>query len=751
MFARLAALIGAADTLKGQLIRGGAGSVIAQVAGRIATLALGIVVARSLGTQGYGVYSFAMALLTLLMVLAGLGMPNLLVREVASSEVWQDWPNLRGIIVRSTQLVFIWSAILSTAGTAIVLAGYEVNNASQKYTMLFMLWTLPLAALTNTLIAPLRGLRHVITSQIIELFYRPALLLGVVCVLIIMLPGDPKPEQVMAAQIVVYTAILTITLYFLIKVLPIPVKDCRPTYQTLNWITGALPFTMIAGIGLINNQTDIVMLGMFLPSEEVGIYRVAVHGAVLVAFGLDAINSVITPYFARLYTQGDMKRLQNLVTLSARVILAISLPTALILIFAGKHIITFVFGVNFARAHTPMTVLAIGQLVNATMGSVTSLLNMTGHERYVAKTLVFTAGINIILNIALIPHFGMVGSAVATAISLSLWNIILYVIVKKKRALFLPLSLLKPSKYAMKSPNFFIIGAPKCGTTSMAEWLSDHDQVYMSQQKEPDYFNTDHRNPWRPKNLAEYNELFKHAKSKHLIVGEASVHYLSSEQAVPNILKYCPSAKFLVMLRNPVDLAYSLYDQMLFSQYENITNFSRAWDLQEARAQGKQIPRECKEAKYLQYGEMCRLGSQMKRLYERVSRESVHVVIFDDLKENPKHEYEKVLDFLKLTNDYPADFKIHNKAKERNSVALARMVQWGGAVKRRLNINTRFGILNAIDRNNARNRTRPTLDNDTRLLLSRYFRSDIELLGTILQRDFFHWVKTGQQAGRCLP
>ncbi|MBA7669784.1 hypothetical protein ES703_77918 [subsurface metagenome] len=103
---------------------------------------------------------------------------------------------------------------------------------------------------------------------------------------------------------------------------------------------------------------------------------------------------------------------------------------ALTFIFAGGAIAGWVFGPEFTQSHTPLAILAVGQLVNAGMGSVGFLLNMTGHERDVARTLLITAGLNILLNLALIPPFGMAGAASATAVSLALWNFILYQLVK---------------------------------------------------------------------------------------------------------------------------------------------------------------------------------------------------------------------------------------------------------------------------------------------------------------------------------
>jgi hypothetical protein len=109
----------------------------------------------------------------------------------------------------------------------------------------------------------------------------------------------------------------------------------------------------------------------------------------------------------------------------------------------------------------------------------------------------------------------------------------------------------------LRKPNFFIIGAAKCGTTSLSVWLGGHPQIFMSSMKEPHFFNNDDRQAIRT--LDDYEALFWSATEEHIAIGEASVWYLSSADAVPAILQYQPEAKFIVMLRNPVEMAPALH------------------------------------------------------------------------------------------------------------------------------------------------------------------------------------------------
>ena len=127
----------------------------------------------------------------------------------------------------------------------------------------------------------------------------------------------------------------------------------------------------------------------------------------------------------------------------------------------------------------------------------------------------------------------------------------------------------------MKKPNFFIIGAPKCGTTSMASWLSEHPSIYMSPVKEPHHYSGDF-NYGDYRDLNKYLSLFKEANESHIAVGEASAWYLNSKKAIFNIEAENPNAKYIVLLRNPVEMAPSLHQQLIFSGKEDIKNFEEA-------------------------------------------------------------------------------------------------------------------------------------------------------------------------------
>jgi hypothetical protein len=292
---------------------------------------------------------------------------------------------------------------------------------------------------------------------------------------------------------------------------------------------------------------------------------------------------------------------------------------------------------------------------------------------------------------------------------------------------------------AFCKPNFFIIGAPKCGTTSLAAWLAAHPRVYMSPIKEPSYFSTDirHSRTWTEKH---YEELFQDTTGNHLAIGEASTDYLFSKLAVPNILAYSPNARFIVLLRHPAELAYSLQQEDLFHLIEDVTDFEESWNLQSERERGKYIPAACTDHKFLLYGPRCLLGEQMERLYSQVREDRVHVLLLDDLRKDPRHEYLRVLRFLGVPDDGRIEFPVLNQAKVRRSRLLLRLAKTLGSLKLAMGFRKSRGYLNRFVKWNTRTTLRKPLRPEFQKQLDDYFASDIVKLGKLIGRDLTPWL-----------
>ena len=305
----------------------------------------------------------------------------------------------------------------------------DYDNIATFWLALFLI---PLISLNSAHQATLRGLHHVILGQLPESIIRPGLYIILLGISYISFYNQMTPFIAMAIQVMVSIIVFGFGVLWVFRYLPNQAKITKVSYDTPVWVRSAIPFLFLGSMQVINTSTDIVMLGLFRSSEEVGVYRVVTSGAQLVTFVLLAVNMALAPTIAKLYSIGDMQRLQRTITVSTHVILLVSLPIALVLIFFGQQLLYWLFGGEFELGASALAILCVGQLVNASMGSVGVILNMTGYERDSARGVAIGAGINIVLNLTFIPVWGIEGAACATAISMIVWNILLVIWVYKR-------------------------------------------------------------------------------------------------------------------------------------------------------------------------------------------------------------------------------------------------------------------------------------------------------------------------------
>jgi hypothetical protein len=300
---------------------------------------------------------------------------------------------------------------------------------------------------------------------------------------------------------------------------------------------------------------------------------------------------------------------------------------------------------------------------------------------------------------------------------------------------------------AMRVPDFFIIGAPKCGTTALSEYLREHPSICFSHVKEPHFFSDDLPAYKIDETLNDYlRRNFSHFDPRrHGAMGEGSVYYYISEVAISNILKVQPSAKLIYAVRNPVDMAHSLHSQYRFNSMEDIEDFETAWDAQESRAAGRSIPRLCHEPRFLQYRAMAQIGHRLQMLKSIVPAKQLLVIVFDDLVRNTKQVYEDVLRFLEISSDGREVFPVINENKEQRSKIIGYLL---ASIPKRLHnavrefkytVSLSHVPLNLLAMINVKPAMRSPLPERVRSRLVAEFEPDLRLLETQLGRDLANW------------
>lgn len=390
--------------------------------------------ARVLGAEDFGVYTYVIAVVTVLGIPAVMGLPNLVLREVAAYHANAHWSAMRGILKWANKWVLLISLGLMLAT---MLVAWTIREQLESGVLLIfglaVVVLLPANALSALRTAALRGLHHVVLGQLPETIIRPSIFVVSLVVAYLWL-GNTRIDSSFAMALHVMSAVVAfgIGTWLLLKYLPHPVRKVTPEYYSKVWMKSASAFLLIGGLRVLNNQLAMLMLGPLEGAEAVAFYRVAARGAELVAFILTAVNMTLAPIISSLYASNQMERLQRIVTLSARLILVVSLPIAIFLILKGEWVLSTIFGTEFGAGATALIILSIGQLASAVMGPVAYLLNMTTHEKETAKGVAFSAIMCVGLNVLLIPLWGLEGAAVATAVSLGVRNLLFVVWVRKK-------------------------------------------------------------------------------------------------------------------------------------------------------------------------------------------------------------------------------------------------------------------------------------------------------------------------------
>ena len=295
-------------------------------------------------------------------------------------------------------------------------------------------------------------------------------------------------------------------------------------------------------------------------------------------------------------------------------------------------------------------------------------------------------------------------------------------------------------------PNFFIVGAPKCGTTALSEYLREHDEIFVSTPKEPHYFATDMDEHRAFKDEKSYLEIFENAEKNYKVVGEASVYYLYSKEAIKNIHAFDENAKIIIMLRNPVEMVYSLHSQLIQSAHEDVLNFNTSWNLIKDRKAGKNLPKHSIDHQLLFYDEIAKYNEQLENVYKYFDNKQVKVILFDDFKLNTQKVYEETLDFLDVKRDNRTFFPVINENDiPRNhfiNILIKKQPKWikypKNFIKSIFGIKE-FGLAGIISKLNKKKVKRKELESDMKKLIYTNYKDSIDSLELILERKLEAW------------
>jgi hypothetical protein len=293
-------------------------------------------------------------------------------------------------------------------------------------------------------------------------------------------------------------------------------------------------------------------------------------------------------------------------------------------------------------------------------------------------------------------------------------------------------------------PNFFIVGAPKAGTTAFYLYLKQHPEVFLPESaKEPHFFAPELKHPAFVQDPRAYAGLFSGAQLQTR-VGEASVFYLYSRRAAGLIRDAGPEARIIIMLRNPVDMIYALHNEHFTNGIEKYRRFEDALAAERRREAGTEtVPHQVSPELYL-YRKIGLYSSQVERYLDCFPEEQVLFVFFEDFVADVAAQYRRALQFLGVDAAFQPEFPRVNESRHvRNRtlqrILLARPAFVQKAARALSPEKLRHRILNFAFHLNAPIAKRPPLDPRTRDELSAFFGSDVQKLSRLVGRDLSSW------------
>lgn len=428
----VASAVDGANGVTAQLRRGtGARSVLTrQATGAfgVKLLAMGltlgsqVLLARLLGTDGYGLYLYALTCVNFLVLPGKLGLDVATLRFLPAYRSRNESEALlRGFVRRSSRLGLVASLVVGAFLAAAVLVVHDLLRPGLGAVLLVAAAVVPASVLLQIYGARLQALKRVMLAGTIEEVVRRALF--VVGLVVIGAQIDATAPLAMVVNLASTLGALAVAWIMLRGTLAAG-RHGAAEYRTGEWLRAGFALFTVAGFHLVLNQADILLIGALLGTTAAGIYGVASRIAAILVFGLAAVNAIAAPLISELWTQGKRRELQAMVTWAARGVTLLCLPLGAVIVVWRRELLGL-FGAGFEAGHMALAVLVIGQVVNALAGSVGNLLAMTGHQTVVVRVMATSAVLNVLMNLLLIPAWGIEGAAVATAVTTVLWNVAL--------------------------------------------------------------------------------------------------------------------------------------------------------------------------------------------------------------------------------------------------------------------------------------------------------------------------------------
>lgn len=408
------------DVATRRLLGGASFAFVLKIAGAGGAFLVTLVLARILGAAEVGIFHLGFTLAVVGSALGTAGMDQTLVRWVAGHASRSRWGSVRGGVARAQIISLILAGSLALVLTAAAswLARDVFAEPSLRALLYWLAPALVLMSAYTVRAAALQGLRQIGDSVMTVSVLLPL-------TVILLAPWWVKDHGTQGAA-AAYLAGALVALCYGVARWHLSLRRKPGPLQPVAahaLLRSGLHFLSISALNLCVSWAGVLALGFWHESTQVGLYSTAYRTAALISFVLVAVNTISAPTFAALHEHGDVDGLERLARATAKLMTIAASPLLLVLIVVPEWIMGL-FGAEFRAGAMALTIMAVGQFINVATGSVGYLLAMTGREKLLRNAVAAAAGLNLLLLYVLVPTWGLVGTALASATALVVLNVL---------------------------------------------------------------------------------------------------------------------------------------------------------------------------------------------------------------------------------------------------------------------------------------------------------------------------------------
>jgi O-antigen/teichoic acid export membrane protein len=421
--------------LTADLARGSAAALVVYVAGAGLTYCAQLAVARTIGAEGYGVYAYVFAWVTVLAYVSALGFDISLLRFVPAYLATREFALLRGVIQYAWRWVAAVGCGIALTGVAVILARYGKLPPDLANTFVVGFALVPVLALVWIRAAVVRGFGGVVSALAPDRVVRDGVLLGLILLASAVTGWSIDASQAMMATLLGSAVGFGLLNLAIRRLRPGAVAAVAPAYDPQTWRRTALPLVVIGAADVLMNRMGVMLLGWIVDTREAGIYALAFNIAFAVLLPRTAVNALLAPAISDLFVRNDQGALRAIVAKAAWWMLLGAACIALPLFVLAEPILSL-FGRDFVAGAPALRILLTGQVIVAAAGSQLQLMTMTGHERSAAVLLVSSVVANAAIGAALVIPLGPTGAALAATMALIGWSTAMGLSIRRHLRLF---------------------------------------------------------------------------------------------------------------------------------------------------------------------------------------------------------------------------------------------------------------------------------------------------------------------------